>query len=329
MPGFLHPKFIVIVCNGLAGLVFLTNCIPQVTPMPTPTATLQPSPTPGLNTITADLLNQVYRLQNFMPLEDDGYLVPTKTQQSAFSEIVSKLESGELISASDLAEGYNFDLVRYLDLGDEKAASYLLREQVPISRGWGLYMFRAGAVTNIIVEAPHPLADKMSDIVALDIYRALDARALLIAGAHRAADPEGVADVAHTPESIFHSIHETLVQKTTAFPDTPVVLQIHGFAADKHPGYPRVILGFGQSASREETLLSRDLIDAFNALGIDAGICEGDSWQDLCGTKNIQGSDKENVIFIHIELDETIRADDQTLVAAFKQVFAKRKPLAP
>ena len=260
-----------------------------------------------------------------MPLEgSDSFIVPTKTEQSTFSEIVSRIESGDLIYASDLAKRNNYDLVRYLDLGDDQAASYLLREKVPISKGWGLYMIRADVVNNIIVEAPHPIADKNTDLIALNIYRALNARALLIAGAHRSTDPAGLADVTHAPESIFQSVHETVLKNPVSFPDIPVVLQIHGFAARKHPGYPNIVLGFGQKASQAEISLSRELVDVLTALGIDTGTCEGDSWQDLCGTKNVQGSNKNNAIFIHIELDETVRSNERNLVSALSQVLAKR-----
>lgn len=325
MHSYGHPKFIVILCNCLAGLLLFVGCMPQPTPMATQFPTLPPSPTPDVNTISANLLNQIYRLQESMPLEEgDGFVVPTKTEQTAFSEIVTRLESGDLIYATELAKKNNYSLDRYLDLGDENAASYLLREEIPISKGWGLYLIREDGATNIIVEAPHPLSDKHTDIIALDVYRALNARALLIAGAHRSADPNGLSDVAHASESIFHSIHETLTESTATFPDPPVVLQVHGFASKKHPGYPNIILGFGQSASQEEISLSKELVGALTDLGIHAGTCEGDSWQDLCGTKNIQGSVKKNTIFIHVELDETIRDNDSVLIAALAQIFAKR-----
>lgn len=265
-----------------------------------------------------------------MPLAESGrFVVPKQTEQAAFSKIVSNLGAGGLVDAAELAGEYRYALVRYIDLGDEGAASYLLREEMPISRGWGLYVFREKMANNIIVEAPHPLADKQSDLTALNVYRALNARALLIAGAHRDANREGVADVSHTPDSIFQSVHESLLEKKPALSDVPLVLQIHGFSSKKHPGYPKVVLGFGQKITQSEILLSRTLVDALTARGIQAGICEGNSWQDLCGTKNIQGSSPEDVTFIHIELDETIRNDDDILIAVLAQVFTEQKPLAP
>jgi hypothetical protein len=173
------------------------------------------------------------------------------------------------------------------------------------------------------VEAPHPLADERSDLIALDIYRALDARALLIAGAHRYANKDGSSDVAHVSDSIFQSIHEALLQETPGVSGVPVVLQIHGFAAENHLGYPSVVLGYGRTASQAEIPLYKEIVDALAARGINAGICDKDTWLDLCGTRNVQGSVTEGLIFIHIELDEMMRHRDSPLIAVLTQVFAK------
>ena len=265
-----------------------------------------------------------------MPLaESDGFVIPKQAEQEAFSKIVTSLEAGDLVYSAELVKKNDYILIRYLDISDEQQASYLLREELPISRGWGLYVFREEVVNNIIVEAPHPLSDKQSDLIALDIYRDLNARALLIAGTHRYANQDDVADVAHAPDSIFQSIHETLVQKTPIYTDVPVVLQIHGFAAKKHPGYPNIVLGFGRATSRAEISFARELDKALAAQGIETGLCRGNSWQDLCGTKNVQGSGKNDALFIHIELDETVRDDHRLLISALMQVFAERKPSLP
>jgi hypothetical protein len=265
-----------------------------------------------------------------MPLaKSGGYVFPTKEERTSYSEIISSLEAGDLVNASGLARGQGYVLLRYLDLGDEEKVSYLLQEGIPISKGWGLYLIREEVANNIIVEAPHPLSDKQSELIALDIYRALDARALLIAGAHRDANDDGKADVAHTKYSIFQSVHETLLRKTPNLSDAPVVLQIHGFTAKKRPGYPNIILGFGKTASQPEIALAKELVGALTSRGLKAGFCVDDTWPDLCGKKNVQGSSQGEVVFIHTELDETARSDSNSLVAALAEVFANRKSSAP
>lgn len=83
-----------------------------------------------------------------------------------------------------------------------------------------------------VIEAPHPLTDEGTPTVALAIYRVLNTHALLVGGAHRDANQDGSADVAHNPQTIFQVFHAT-------FGENAIVLQIHGFAANKHPDYPQ------------------------------------------------------------------------------------------
>jgi len=308
----------------LVGSLLSTSCAPQTTIMPTSYPTMPPSPTPIVRTITGELKNIVYSLEEHIPLANsDTYIVPDEKEQLAFVELVSSIETRNFLRASELAKEYDYSLTRFLDQGDGNAASHLLQELDPLPKGWGLYALREKRTNNIIVEAPHPLADIRSDLVALDIYRALNARALLIAGAHRDANPDGLADVSHAPESIFQFVHASLLQETTPVSGVSVVLQIHGFSTDKRPDYPRIVLGFGQTMSQTESSQSKELADALVARDITTGICDGDSWQDLCGTKNVQGSNTEGAIFLHIELDEALRSDDEKLISALVEVFAE------
>jgi hypothetical protein len=179
------------------------------------------------------------------------------------------------------------------------------------------------STSNIIIEAPHPLYDKRTPSVALDIYRALDARALLIAGAHRNANRDESADVAHVTGSIFQSVHEALLQESQAASESTIILQIHGFHAGKHSHYPQVVFGFGEKKQAQEIALAQEIKDALSEQGVGAGLCTGNSWQDLCGETNVQASGLNGGVFIHIELDEKMRKDDDALISALVQVFGK------
>jgi len=308
----------------LAFSLLVTSCIPLPTSMPKHHPTINPSSTPIIKAFTGNLLNQVYNLEEHMPLADsEVYVVPDEAEQRAFASLISSIELGNLLHAVELADANNYVLVHFSDCGDENLASYLLREKNPIVKGWGLYALRDKLTNNIIIEAPHPISDKNSDLVALSLYRALNARALLIAGTHRNANRKKQADVSHVPGSIFQAVHLALLQDSPSLTDTPIVLQIHGFASDKHPNYPQVVLGFGQMASQAEIFYSQNLVDALSTRNIRAGICKGDSWQDLCGKNNVQGAFAGDMIFIHVEIDETVRSNDSMLVAALVQVFSK------
>jgi len=316
---------------SIAVILCVTRCAPQLvqTPMPTPISTPNPSATPAaifsLDTIKGSFRNQISYLEDNMPrANSEGYVVPADQEQADFAELaVSLVGANDLAHANQLAVKNNYSLTYYLDRGDDNSVNYLLRENKPIQKGWGLYVFRVDSTSNIIIEAPHPLYDRRTPSVALNIYRALDARALLIAGAHRNANSDGSADMAHTTESIFQSVHEALSQEIQVASGNVIILQIHGFHTSKHAGYPQAVFGFGEKIQPAEFALAQKLGDALSEQGINVGLCTGDVWQDLCGTTNAQASTMNGGMFIHIELDEDLRKGDDALIAALVQVFGR------
>jgi hypothetical protein len=279
-------------------------------PLPTLTLTL---PSAAIRLLNGDFWNQVARLESNMPRAgSDGYVPPSAAEMATFRDILGFLDQGDISSAVMLAAANHYELLQYTDRGDGGQESYLLRELKPIQKDWGLYAFRLGSDSPVIVEAPHPLADDETPWIALQIYRALDGGALLIAGAHRDANVDGLADVAHSPDTIFQTIHQSLLTSER------VVLQIHGFASAKHPGYPQVVLGHDQGIHDE---LIQQLTEALSAAGLRVGVCDGEAWHGLCGGTNIQSSVMTQGVFIHIEMDETARADAQPLISALQQVL--------
>src|SRR5437868_1070795 len=83
----------------------------------------------------------------------------------------------------------------------------------------------AAARRSVILEIPHPLADRDSELAGAEAGAALHPAALLFAGAHRYADPRHRSDVAHTPLSVFEAVHEVLLEPGR------VAVQMHGFSA--------------------------------------------------------------------------------------------------
>ncbi len=97
----------------------------------------------------------------------------------------------------------------------------------------------------------------------------------------------------------------------------PLALQIHGFASDKHPAYPQVVLGgSGEISQGAVGDLLNNLGKALREAGLTVGVCDGTHWRDLCGETNTQAMSMNNGVFVHLELDESVRSDYQNLVAA-------------
>ncbi len=300
---------------------------PSHTPSPTPPAplpasTTTPAPAPGptaadawssLPQLEGNLANQVEGLEDGMPRAgSEGFVLPTVEEIERFGALVTAIEAGDAGRAQSLAAGLGYELLRYVDHGDSAAQSLLLRETRSGAKGWGLYAFRLLAGSRVVVEAPHPLYDEGTPAVALDAYRTLGARALLVAGAQRDANADGAADVAHNRRTIFQAVHAALARA-----QDPIVLQFHGFAAGKHPGYPPIVLGSDQPAA--DALLPA-LRQALEGEGVDAGLCDGGAWRELCGETNVQSATMASGIFIHLELDESLRGDDRTLLGALRRL---------
>jgi len=301
----------------------LLGCISPHQPI-TSSQNLKPTQTqaPAISRVNANLNTLITDLEKTMPhAKTEGFIIPGKPDQETFKRIIIAIEDNTPDSLIETASSFNYEILKVSDHGDSDAESYVLREQQPITKAWGLYAFRIHSSQNIIFEAPHPLADKDTPQVALDLYRALQARALLISGAHRNANNDGSADSAHAPESMFQTAHQTLFQLSKKMNDTTIFIQIHGFAADEHPNYPQVVIGHNWNDDAQKDKLLKDIADALQRNNITYGICNGKNYLDLCGTENIQSAATIGGIFIHMELDETIRADDTALVASLKQAL--------
>lgn len=307
-------------------LILLAGCSARKGPS-TP-STLQVTPPSDMRVVEGKLLNQITRLEKDMPrANSEGFVVPTDEQKQIFSTIVADLRSGQLERALAAASTYEYELLWYTDQNDDNAVDYVLREVDPSKNGWGLYVFRVDATSNVIIEAPHPIYDEGTPALATNIFRALNARALLVAGAHRDANRDGSADVSDNPQSIFQAVHESELQQSIASTGSVIILQIHGFSSSKHPAYPHVIISYehGKDTNPVEWAkgqqLANRIVSALKDAGVKTGLCGGDEWRDLCGSTNIQAALMTQGIFIHIELDETIREDDKEFIDALSSVL--------
>jgi len=286
---------------------------PARSPIPTLSATPVPTDVP-LRAVQGDLSDEVDALEDAMPGENsERFVVPTAAELLAMAELTNQLLAGKVGGAGRTASLNGYELLEYADGGDGEAQNLLLREITSGTKGWGLYVFRQGPAQGIVIEVPHPRSDAGTSRIALALYRVLAARALLIAGAHRQANQDGSADVAHSAQTAFESIHEVLV---AAGPT--LVIQVHGFSAQKHPGYPQVIVSSSQGSTDP---LLESLAAALQQEGVRVGRCGGAEWGDLCGETNLQARHIGAGSFLHIEMDESIRADAGLLIAALQQAL--------
>ncbi len=293
---------------------------PSVTPTTTPTV---PSPTPVLPVIEGSLDELIVQLEADAPRQGtQGFSQPDEQSMDDFKHLVEQLFPGNLAVSVDLASRHGYELVRYHDPEIQDTDFYVLRELRPIQRAWGLYIFNLDACRDlshaIIVQAPHILADEGTPQIALDAFRALDACALMIAGAHRDSNTGGIADVAHNPQTVYQSVQTALAD---AAGQATLVLQIHGFAAWKHPGYPSIILGDSPADDPAGSVILAQLSQNLVEQGLLTGVCDGSNWTSLCGETNVLANSLQAGLFIHMEMDEVSRSEPGKLIDSLAAVL--------
>ena len=157
--------------------------------------------------------------------------------------------------------------------------------------GWGFIALRTSPT--LLIEVPHPGSDRFTARLGLDLFHAIPAAALLVAGTHRRH-----ADVAHDPHSLFHAFAQTL--GTTE-------LQLHGFAAASAPGTDAVLsAGAGRPAELHRALTKTLTHQGFRVR----------HHGHLAGRTNAQGiaAAARGTPFLHLELAPVLRSDHRDRV---------------
>lgn len=154
--------------------------------------------------------------------------------------------------------------------------------------GWGSALLRRAP--DLLIEVPHPGADRLTARLGLELFHAIPTAALLVAGAHRNA-ADSAADVAHRTDSLFHAFAQTF-----ALPE----VQLHGFAADTAPDTDAVV----SPGAGEQVELHRRTEKALRQHGFRVGHHER-----LAGRTNVQGiaAAARGRPFLHLELSPLLR----------------------
>ncbi len=164
-------------------------------------------------------------------------------------------------------------------------------------RTWGAVVLDGSGSVRRVIAVPHPIADRLTAWLGLELFRAAPGSALLLAGTHRRAGG-GAADVAHRTDSMFHVFSGVLAEHA------PVEVQPHGYAAATLPGYDAVVSP-GAAALTAAHAALRDTL-------LDKGFRVRPEWTGhLDGATNVQSlaATERGTSFLHLELAPAPRAD--------------------
>jgi len=155
-------------------------------------------------------------------------------------------------------------------------------------------------VAPVLVEVPHPRADKGTEQIGAAWFSRGRGRALLVAGAHRRAG-HGLADVTHTPGTTFDRVSAALATRGAT------IVQLHGFDQSAHRVSADVILS---SASTSPGAPLLRVADELARHGIRVCVYGRDSCP-LGALTNVQApvAQRAGASFVHVEMSAPVRAD--------------------
>jgi hypothetical protein len=248
--------------------------------------------------VEASLRDHVQGLQDDMPREGtEGFAVPTDDDLANWRMVVGRLVDGDTSGARSLISEHasSYELVELRDPATEQ--SYVLLQEGPsVARGWGAVVLNPNADRNVFIEVPHPVFDLETHVQGAELFRDIDARALIMAGTHRCANegsshcdgrtgvcgasgPFKESDAAHVEASPFQMTHEVL---TDRFP-AAVVFSLHG---NGRKPCETVFLSSGVEDDTPPSVAT--LHRALEERGVSAGTPETSSCP-LIGSTNVQG----------------------------------------
>lgn len=171
-------------------------------------------------------------------------------------------------------------------------------------RRWGAYLVDLSEPVTLLIEAPHPVADTLSEDLALRHWQNTPGAMLMISGSHRNAAAD-LGDVAHQVGSLFHHVAASAASRSL-----PQV-QWHGFADATAPGLTHVIAsGDAEVGSTVKRVASE--MATVNGFVVGRGWDSSGSETGLTGTDNAQGDDAaaKGTTFVHVETNATTRATE-------------------
>jgi hypothetical protein len=282
--------------------------------------------------MTGNLVSFIEGIRNGMPgMGSNGFVVPTNDQLTAFGSVLSDLKSQNYSAIQTQVTPYSYQFTRFCDTVSRETL-YVLKENIPVQRGWGTYIFNPHASQNLAIEAPHPVWDTKSWRLAIMSFVRLDARWFIMAGTHRYANSDSSSDMAHVTRSVFYRAHQIA--------STDRAIQIHGFnnSDPSYNGYPDIVISSGNVYPPNIlfTLKSNFISQGFSA-GV-YSLATQSSLSLLAATTNKEGqwSNANDKSFVHIESDTPIRTDSMktlkaldALAATFLPVSGSNEPNVP
>lgn len=183
------------------------------------------------------------------------------------------------LASAASAVGYRISRYQHRLSGQE----YLLLAEDETSgqprRYWGAYVFRLGGSSGYLVQIPHPLFEFNTLEYGVWLFEQLQAEALLLAGAHPEANPDGSADVLNPDQfsNLFSLVNQVVMREAGNRPLLAIGVRAYGIRPGEPAPAADVLLSCHDGASRRENLgpLGQRLVERLEADGLTLAFLSG------------------------------------------------------
>ncbi len=278
------------------------------------------APVHSQSLMSGDIVEFVRTIKDAMPdMGTNKFFIPTNAHLNVFDTLFIDVKNANYTTIAARASQFGYQFIRFVNTATGDTL-LVFKENVPVLRGWGTYMYCPSAAYDLAIEAPHPLWDTNSWELAVRLFIRSDAKWFLLAGTHRYCNSDSSSDMAHVTQSVFHVCHKRAA--------TSCAIQIHGFSkTGANAGYPDAVISNG---TLTPPAVLYTLENKYISKGFTAGVFSASTYaklNNLGATTNTQGlwSSNNGKTFVHIEHDYPLRTtlSKQLLcVDAIAEVFA-------
>lgn len=169
------------------------------------------------------------RLEELL-LFDTEVLTPLIGIARGAGEVRLDMEGLRPVQAAASLFGYSITVYHHIPTGQD---FFIIAERKGQGKRhyWGTYVLRIGRALPYVVQVPRPLFEVNSFEYGVSLFERLNARALLIGGAHPAANRDGSANLVSgaNNESLFNLVSQGILRES---PERIMVIQSRAFGLD-------------------------------------------------------------------------------------------------
>jgi hypothetical protein len=269
-------------------------------------AAQQQRPTPKSD----NFLSLIRDVVNHIPPSRFVSPAPSENELREWNTILQQYRRNSIDSCKTLMAKYNYSFLKVTD-NVTKNSYDVFKENYPIQRGWGTFVFNRNHTKRLYIHVNHPIEDDNAPTIGAELFRQLNAEWLLIAGTRKSVVPKQIGDLVRLKRTVFHRWHESLTDLTH------LTLSLHGYPAGSYPSpidTTDIIVSNGRTTDEQWGIsqISLAFRDSMRAHGMKCSLAMYDSgFSRLSGSLNPQGIFSNDSVgfghWLYVELSNRVR----------------------